>query len=630
MILRVLPLLLFHFFGVDSYASNSGKLVPEGFESWELEAQKEFVSDSLQYYDRGSEKSVALSHLLNDLCKQDNDLAGQSVACERLAFAYSSRGLTALSLEYAMKSYDLARQMEVPTQVIWALYGLVSTEVDLGNYEKALNYAHEALELSMGLSEEEIIRHPKEILISFSYNSEGEVHRGFGFAEKAIESYTAAWEVLEEEDSVDEYTRQTLGHNLGLAYVDLGDLVRGKQYLEDFKMKTPEEWNGLRFFEWQQAYILLHRKQGNPEKALEMIREGTKKAQELEYPKWERAFMELEIQTRSELGQDAMALDLMKKSRELEKNLSGEKVQKQIALLGFQLDLARERDEKLILESQAVNQDWMVGILVVISLLIILLLLFQYRSVLGSRKTNRLLARKNDRMDHLLSEKEMWMNLMAHDLKAPLHLIGGLADMVGNPGVPLESKKSAVANIRKSAEQGTQLISQLLELSNVESGNLAIDFSQVKLNELAIEIQTEMVAAAESKGIDLQLELHPKGLDVKSDPILIRRIVENLISNALKFSPSNSTVQIGVIENGGSPAIFVRDEGPGIPAEEQKQLFQKFVRLSPQPTAGESSTGLGLAIVGLVAEKLGACVEVESQVGKGSTFTLVFGRDRSL
>ena len=109
---------------------------------------------------------------------------------------------------------------------------------------------------------------------------------------------------------------------------------------------------------------------------------------------------------------------------------------------------------------------------------------------------------------------------------------------------------------------------------------------------------------------------------INTDPTVAMRILENFMSNAIKFSPFDTTVRIALTNT----AIRITDQGPGLSPEDQKQLFQKFKKLSARPTGGETSTGLGLSIVKGLADKLQADIEVKSELGKGSTFSLCFPR----
>lgn len=126
------------------------------------------------------------------------------------------------------------------------------------------------------------------------------------------------------------------------------------------------------------------------------------------------------------------------------------------------------------------------------------------------------------------------------------------------------------------------------------------------------------------KSIALSFHCNPK-ITLNSDIALFKRIITNLISNAIKFSNSNTTVSVVVtVHNESEVKVSINDEGPGISQEDQKKLFNKFQKLSARPTGSELSTGLGLYIVKNLIEKLNGSVLVKSELGKGTQFVILF------
>ncbi|MCY7360272.1 MAG: ATP-binding protein, partial [Rudanella sp.] len=111
---------------------------------------------------------------------------------------------------------------------------------------------------------------------------------------------------------------------------------------------------------------------------------------------------------------------------------------------------------------------------------------------------------------------------------------------------------------------------------------------------------------------------------LSTDPESLVRVLDNLISNALKFSEFGKTILVLVFTEDDRLVVAVQDEGPGISPDDQKKMFKRFQRLSAQPTNNEHSSGLGLSIVKALTEKVGAHIEVQSELGKGTTFRLVF------
>ena len=146
---------------------------------------------------------------------------------------------------------------------------------------------------------------------------------------------------------------------------------------------------------------------------------------------------------------------------------------------------------------------------------------------------------------------------------------------------------------------------------------------EIELSGLLRKITSEYELKASKKSISLHLDLPEKPVAIQTDPSHYERIVENLISNAIKYSPQGRRVWIELLEGTQITKTVVRDEGPGISPEDQSKLFGKFQKLSARPTGGESSNGLGLAIVKAFSDQIGAQIEVESQLGAGTEFALV-------
>jgi signal transduction histidine kinase len=172
---------------------------------------------------------------------------------------------------------------------------------------------------------------------------------------------------------------------------------------------------------------------------------------------------------------------------------------------------------------------------------------------------------------------------------------------------------------------GLGLIRNLTDYRNLEYRKTEVLLEKVNLGQVILLAIRNFQSVASKKKITLQHDI-PKTRTLKSDHHCVIRILENLVSNAIKFSQEGSTVTITVGEEEGKPFFSIQDEGPGFTAEDQKKLYEKFAKLSAQPTAGESTTGLGLFIVKEMAAKIGATVQCETEQGKGSKFTVTFER----
>ena len=131
----------------------------------------------------------------------------------------------------------------------------------------------------------------------------------------------------------------------------------------------------------------------------------------------------------------------------------------------------------------------------------------------------------------------------------------------------------------------------------------------------------------ERKNQVVELTIEPNSLNLKTDEDVLRRIIENIFSNAIKFSEPGKTIHIKLSEEHEFAILSVKDEGPGIEQAELPKLFEMFQKLSARPTGGESSTGLGLSIVKALVERLQGKIEVHSEIGKGTEFVIHIPKD---
>jgi signal transduction histidine kinase len=230
------------------------------------------------------------------------------------------------------------------------------------------------------------------------------------------------------------------------------------------------------------------------------------------------------------------------------------------------------------------------------------------------------LAASNERLTHLNNEKNEFLGIAAHDLKNPLTVIAGSAQLAAMTRDQSQVAKLA-RNIVSAATRMHKLISNLLDSNAIEQGKFTSYFERCDLSALALQCVEDNQPAAAHKQINFRVGT-TEGLWVKADRAATLQILDNLISNALKYSPPNTTVRVHTLPEKDHGVVTVRDEGPGISEEDQKKLFQKFTRLSARPTGGESSTGLGLAIVKRLAEAMGGIVQCRSSLGSGATFSL--------
>ncbi len=240
------------------------------------------------------------------------------------------------------------------------------------------------------------------------------------------------------------------------------------------------------------------------------------------------------------------------------------------------------------------------------------------------RDTLAELGESNAQLVLLNKEKTEFLGIASHDLKNPLTTIITYAQILERSYQPSEVPTISKA-IYTAGTRMRDLIVNLLDANAVEEGRFSQKIERCNLNALVHASLEHHQLNATRKRITLSVPASAE-LWVRADQSTTIQILDNLISNAVKYSPHETTVRVQTSSRNGHVSVAVQDEGPGFTEDDKSKLFGKFTRLSAQPTGGESSTGLGLSIVKRLAEAMSGGVVCESEAGHGATFTLSLPR----
>ncbi len=220
-------------------------------------------------------------------------------------------------------------------------------------------------------------------------------------------------------------------------------------------------------------------------------------------------------------------------------------------------------------------------------------------------------------------ERNRLLEVVAHDLKNPLGGVQFAASLLAEDAAALDSRQSTlVGSIRESASRALEIVGSLLQTRQLEEAKARMGRVPLCLREYAEQAVKNFVQHGRAKNIALELESQDEHLPVNADRRSLLCSLENLVSNAIKFSPKGSLVKISLLNDGKSGIFRIDDQGPGVLEEEKELLFRKFTRLSARPTGGEISTGLGLHIVHELIEAMGGTVHYEPGARGGACFVL--------
>lgn len=221
------------------------------------------------------------------------------------------------------------------------------------------------------------------------------------------------------------------------------------------------------------------------------------------------------------------------------------------------------------------------------------------------------------------STKNEFLGMAVHDLRTPIHKISFASELLLSGQLDEEKQQDFLHLIHRTAVGMTDLINDLLDLTKIESGSIAFERTEVESDRYFAALFSDQLFIAEQKEIQLHIDVPADLPNVSIDQRRITQVVNNLVSNAVKYSKRGSDIRVSAKRSDGGVRVEVTDSGPGIPEKEQEELFQPFHRLQAEPTEGEHSTGLGLAICHKIVEGHGGKIGVQSTPGSGSTFYFV-------
>ncbi len=235
----------------------------------------------------------------------------------------------------------------------------------------------------------------------------------------------------------------------------------------------------------------------------------------------------------------------------------------------------------------------------------------------------RELAKKNVELEQLNEQKSRLLGMAAHDLRTPLGAILSYAEFLEDETAAVLNgeQREFVTTIKDLSEFMLHLVSDLLNVSEIEAGQLNLDLQPADLVRVIQRNVTLNRVLAARKEIAVEFDPPTRSPDITFDAGKIEQMLNNLLGNAIKFSHCGTRVRVRLDCTPESVTVAVHDQGQGIPAVDLAKLFKPFSKLSVRSTAGEQSTGLGLAIVHRIVEGHGGRISVESEVGRGPTYS---------
>ena len=234
------------------------------------------------------------------------------------------------------------------------------------------------------------------------------------------------------------------------------------------------------------------------------------------------------------------------------------------------------------------------------------------------------LKKAKEQISSLMAEKKAFIRIVSHDLRSPISRIIGFADLLEKDLEENADLKFFATNIVGAGWQLSNMITRIVEIEDFESDDREITPTAVEIAQSTRALIEEHQAAFEKKNIDLVVGLQECKATGVCDKMDFDLIVNNLLTNAVKFTPEGGKVVVEVEDESDATRLVLTDDGPGFKEEEKHLIFNKFTKLSAKPTGGETATGLGLYVVKRCADRNKIQLEVINPGDQGTTIIATF------
>ncbi len=618
------------------YRGNYDESIELHFQSLELRKEldsKIDISDCLRgigiAYKLLGEFDQALRFLNESLSIEEeiNNPGGIAVSLNHIGIINSLRGDYSTAMDIYFQALVIEQELDDKSALAYTYQNIGVIYDQQKDYPKALEYYNKSLNLRQEIGER---RGVAQII-----NNIGIVYHSLNDYEKALEYFNEAMEIKE---SLGDRRGVADGYlNIGRLFADQGKHIEAISYkkkaleisreissdwgIVDAMISLGRSYQDLERYEQSKKYLMDGIQLATDAKLIESVQEGAR----------------LLALVEEKSGQYQAAYQAHILFKKISDSLSNAEITKRITLLEAQYQFQQERDSlqfaneraQLLLDQRIKAQQTtqITGVIIVVVLIIIIVILSRYYR-LKAESNKRLsilngeIQSRNQSLSALNDEKNNLISIVAHDLQNPLSGIIGAVDLMEDKELK-EDQRKLKELIEIASSRMLKMITNILNVEAIEKSAESMNIKSYNLSKTVGEVCDLFSKRAAVKNIEISTSIEPD-IHAMVDELYTEQIVENLISNAIKFSPKDRQVEVNLRANSDKATLVVTDEGPGLSEADKLKLFQRFQRLSAKPTGNESSTGLGLSIVKSFVERMGGMIWVESEHGKGASFFVEF------
>jgi signal transduction histidine kinase len=523
-----------------------------------FEKQLAFLFQTLGVIDSQQGRYQSASeHLLKGIQLYDvtGDSLNKAVILKELGIVHERLKLNDLALTYGKDALRVIKSIGDSSLIAGFLADVGTMHQNMGKLDEALPYHLESLKISQLIGE--------STSVPYNYHNIGDIYLQKGLLDSA-EVYTKmALELFEGYDL--RFVALYSMMNLGLINLERGNYTIAEEFLQKSYLRA-KEFDGL----YEQAMLLeklstLYERTGRFEVALKYQKDSYTIRDSLSNAERERTILETAESYKNDQA-----------TQEIE----------------------RLRDREVLSRQLITTQRVFLIVVSIVLISFIIALVLIIRANRDVKHLNRELLSANARLTNISDEKANLIYVMAHDLRSPLAQITSLCDLLRETIHMNSEQLDYVALIESASQNCTALISQMVESNSSQTGiKHAKDIEVVDLHDVIDSSLSLYEIHARNKNVKIIFDDDDSRPRIKTDPLALRRVIDNLVSNAIKYTYHETEVRVTLTSEADQVKIFIRDNGPGFSADDKLLLFRKFTTLSARPTGNESSTGLGLAIV---------------------------------
>ena len=565
----------------------------------------------------------------SDLANQIQYKRGSSIAYNFMGIAMRNKSIYSEAMSLFFRALKSSEKNEDLEQISYSLINIGNIYLYQSNYDGALQYFDRALNNAEKLKNDR--------LKSYAFINKGRAYMGLNDIQLAKTNFYKSIEIRENLNDLEGIT---------IANTELLEVYIAENQLDSAEQVFKENIQNILILGHQNtlaySYISMakvHLKKKQYELALDCLQKCFDIAGIEHIKNAEILALQVQSQIFEECKKPSKALKSYKRYMYEKDSLFSEQSTRKIeALFAAYANEKSELEKHSLMEQMEFDemiihrQRIIIFLSIISAILFLIVAVVAYRSSMERKKLNdQIQKQKEDAFKHnndlidINNEKNNLIRILSHDLRAPINNIKGLAQLYQTEQHDISKEGQELLDMVKSeSDRLLSMIKKILNVEALEDEKKPIRYEAVDLCKVALEVVQSFQNAAVSKDITLVKDIPEGTLMVKGDEIHLYQVLENLTSNALKFSEKNKEIHIKIAQENGTVRASIKDEGPGLTAEDESKLFKKFQTLSAKPTGDEESTGLGLSIVKKYVSEMEGSIWHESKLGEGTTFYVEF------